>query len=193
MTTLDLGQWFALCTSARNTLKLVDTLNAAGVKAWAPVDRRMVRLPRRKVRREVVRPLLSGYVFADVSELETVMAMRVNPAGVPFRLFLNDTRTGVHLFTDQALAPLRGAESHLHAIFERFRRKTGPSVHHAIGTRVRTDGGPFAGLPGVVEGTKGKSTMVRFPGFPNPIEVASLLLLPESGMSAETLPERRAA
>lgn len=190
---LDLGSWFALCTASQNTLKLVDTLTEAGVEAWAPVDRRMVRLPRRKARREVIRPLMSGYVFAHVEGIDTVMAMRVSPKGSQFRPFLNDNRTGVHLFTDQALAPLRGEEARLQSVFERFRRKGIKAVQYDLGAKVKTDGGPFAGLLGIVAGTKGKTTMVRFPGFPNPIEVASLLLLPDSDTSVRTLTDRQAA
>lgn len=164
--------WIVLRTAGSKTLKLADSLHAAGYDVWTPRETLNKRVPRRRARRSDVIPVMPSYVFARARHLLDLICESETPASQhpDFSVFQHNLR--YPLIAEEALAPLRS--------FERKRIPVQQMPRFSRGEMVKLTEGGFAGLTGVVELTKGQFTMVTFPGFPMPIKISSLLLLAET-------------
>ncbi len=179
--------WCILRTNGRRTLRLVGSLVAAGIEAWAPREVKRVKPPRGK---RLIRPggfvereaaIMPGFVFAreqHLPELRFIERLPVSPHP-DFSVFHPGGRAPI--VADSEIAALRQAE-------ERARRAIRMTRHYAVsvGLKVRPTEGAFAGLNGVVETSDGKFSLVLFDGKMR-VKIASWLLLSNSvdGASAQ--------
>jgi transcription antitermination factor NusG len=75
---------------------------------------------------------------------------------------------------DRELDPLRVAE--------RMNQPLDKVKTYSAGDRVKMARGSFEGMGGIVERTKGKFTLVSFPGFSIAVQIPTLQLLEDSAM-----------
>lgn len=168
---LDLGSWIILRCAGTNTLKLATALLDTGFDVWTPVEEVDKRKPRRPGRNRDTIPVMPSYIFARACHLLDLLELsqpETNPS-VGFSVFRHNAR--FPLIADKDLDPLRVAE--------RRRTPFGKVARFTRGDMVKLTEGGFAGLTGVVEMTRGQYTLVTFPGFPMPIKISSLILLPD--------------
>lgn len=149
--------WCILRTNGRRTLRLADSLNAAGIEAWTPIVTHKRRLSRIHMGvQQVDGPMLPSFVFArarHVQDLLRCLSMPTNPHPA-FTIFLHGGRAPV--IADREIDRLRRAEDEAKP---RARRRT-----VAIGAKISPTEGPFAGLTGVVEEVQGKDAVIHFGG-----------------------------
>lgn len=191
--TLDLGSWCILRMSSGDTLRLVKSLHRAGIEAWAPIEKRVAKMPRTGAPFDKESALLPSYVFAPVEHVDDLLRLaheqrRAHPKFAVFR-----HRGGIPLIADDQLDALRSEETRKGRVFEKWRRRgmKGPVLER--GTEVKLPDGPFAGYSGVVERTQGQFTIVgaTILGKVVEIQVASLLLT--ENMAQHGLPHGIAA
>ncbi|WP_394658437.1 hypothetical protein [uncultured Novosphingobium sp.] len=142
----------------------------AGYRAWTPRETRVIRLPRSKLKREIIASLTPTIAFSDYDRLPELVAMSRSPLSrVPdFHVFRHlDVYARI---PDRALDALRLAE-------QRGRPRSLAHVYQRD-DRVKYPGAGFEGLIGRVEGVKGRYTLVAFPGFAEQIRVPAHSLLP---------------
>ena len=163
--------WCILRCSGAHTLRLADSLTAAGIEAWTPAEEAVSRTGRNRSRINDTVPVLPTYVFARAARLLDLIGLSqafISPhpdfsVFKPFGLY--------PLIANAELDPLRVAE------------RKGQSVENLMrfspGDIVRCAEAGFQGLSGVVETSKGKFTLVAFPGLQ--VSIATMLLLPEDG------------
>lgn len=189
------GAWFILRTSGKSTIALAAALADEGHTVWTPVEHRSLRLPRSKRREQVALPLLPSFVFAGIESLPALLALSHSPA-LSYRVWDKELRKmvvkgrpyfsvfrhggDVPTVSEASLASLRAAE-----------RRTAPKIVARVfvpGEVVKLTEGGFAGLTGTIEAVKGKFTTVRFPGFAEPVKIATWLLdgSPVVSVSGET-------
>lgn len=177
------AHWFILRMAGPRTLAVADSLKDAGFDAWTPIGASS----RRKSRKPGVEakpvPVMPTYVFARDHHLHDMLALAVQPVSPhpAFSVFRWDGR--VPLIADRSLDYLRRGE----ARYLRRVREGQPVKAFAQGDEVSLTEGGFAGLSGIVETSKGKFTLVCFPGFSMPIKVATMLLVGEDGQPASML------
>jgi hypothetical protein len=177
MNTLDLGSWCILRMASADTVRLVEALDGIGLGVWTPIERKVIRRPRRRASPDKAVPMMPSYAFGHVDDLNELLCLSRSfmPDHPPFSVMHH--RGGIPLIADDELVPLREEEGRLHTVFERFRRKGQKGPSYAKGTHVRLTEGPFEGLPGIVEGEQGQFTLVSFSGFHRPLKISSLLLI----------------
>jgi hypothetical protein len=118
------GRWCILWTPAPQTLRLADTLTAAGIRCWtpqrivkrdAPGKRRRITMGQRRLLIEVALPILPRFVFAGAEHLDDLF--RLIDADLTehpyFRVFQSAGR--VPLVGDASISKLRDAEAEAHA------------------------------------------------------------------------------
>lgn len=172
---LDLGSWFVMRTAHRHTIRLQRALGELGYRSWAPVAKKLRRIPRSKKSREIEFAMMPTYVFGQLCDLDSIRQLARNPASnVPyFSIFRFGG--GIALVADAELNALREEELQRQGLKKYFQpRKAMPVVER--GTAICLSEGPFAGLEGIVEGQNGSFAMVSFAGFNRPIKISSLLL-----------------
>lgn len=170
--------WLILRCSGRATLRLAESLAADGFVTWTPRRREIVRRARWNAKREVVRPLLPSFVFADAGRQSDLEDIEAAPGKryPNFSLFRHCDR--VPSIPDHALEPLRSAEGR--AVPPQKRKL------YARGSLVRVPEGAFAGMSGIVEGDDGKLALVCFGGMIR-VKISSFLLRPDRDISDAVL------
>lgn len=181
------SRWCILRTAPSRTLLLVASLMAVDIPTWTPTEVQKKRVTRNGNRERQVRavPIVPGIVFADYDRLPRLVSISRSPGMVyqswdadqrrmvtrdhpPFAVFRHlDSYPSV---SDRALDPLRLEE-----------RKATPMTKARSfrpGEEVRCPGSGFDGMVGIVQSTKGKWTLVLFPGFRVPVDIAPQRLLP---------------
>lgn len=163
--------WVILRCSARLTLRVAEAVNGEGIAAWTPSEVSRPRIPKRRARVTLCRPILPRFVFADASRLLELLAMSHRPlAG--FTLMADGLRYAV--VADGALHALRKEEGRR----ERNRLRNGKSQPLARGKRVAMPKGAWEGLTGIVERSNGKVTKVDLGRFS--VEIDTWLLARDS-------------
>jgi hypothetical protein len=187
------GQWCILRTKQRDTLRLADSLAEDGLEAWAPRMTEMVEPKHGKgPKREVVRAMLPGFVFAAgsyVVDLLDLASMPVKPrrgAGLlkpahkGFSLLRTTDR--IHFVDEPALAELRSVEQRASGAFQRAMLRAQKPVwaQRAFlkGERVRAgrDVSGFEGMCGIVVESTCRATVVCFDAWFNRVEIPTSLL-----------------
>lgn len=165
--------WCILRMAGPRTLAVADSLKDAGFDAWTPIGASSKRKSRKPGVEVKGVPVMPTYVFARDHHLHELLAEAASPVSAhpAFSVFRWDGR--IPLIADRSLDYLRRGE----ARYLRRVREGQPVRQFAEGDRVQLTEGGFAGMSGMVETTKGKFTLVCFPGFSTPIKVATLLLL----------------
>jgi len=191
--TLDLGSWCILRMAGGDTLRLVRSLCASGIEVWAPIEKRVAKMPRTGAPFDKESALMPSYVFAPVGHVDELLSLehshrRAHPKFTVFR-----HRGGVPLVADDQLDALRSEEARKVRVFEKWRRRGSKGPKLERGTPVRMADGPMQGIPGIVEDAQGQFTLVAFTIFGKPVEikVASCLLL--NNVAHEGLPHGIAA
>lgn len=141
--------WIILTCKGGSTLRLSDSLNAAGFEAWTPVLRATMRRARWNAKRDIRVPLCAGLVFAKAEHLCDMLdfaSMPVKPrCAVGLKGILRDPmdRESIPQIADKELDPLREAE-----LPAKVRRR-----HNAYrqGDEVRIIAGGFTGINAVVD------------------------------------------
>lgn len=121
-----------------------DQLRAAGVPEFLPTRDEETRWTDRT--NLTTRPLFAGYIFAqfDPSSRDTVLRTR----GVVQILSLDQRPEPI---SDEEIANLR--------LFVAAAARAEPCAYVAVGSAVRVERGPFAGVEGVVTRAKGAATL----------------------------------
>jgi hypothetical protein len=160
--------WCILRTSGRNTLALVESLNADGFTAWTPVERRLVRKHRSPAKEEIALPIMPSFVFAKFGGCELrlseflALSMQPRKRQPDFSVMLDGHDPAVT--RDASLNPLRALEERMQERLDRDKFKDRGRVL-SKGTTVRIpDNLAFAGLEGIVEADNGKKALVCFGG-----------------------------
>lgn len=172
------NRWIILRTSGPRTLSVRDSLGDAGFEVWTPVglpDRvrhRSKRLAEKKTPPKPV-PVMPTYVFAQAVHLHDLLAEASRPVSQhpPFSVFRWDGR--IPLIDDRSLEYLRRGEQR----YMRRMREEQKVKPFAVGSEVTLTEGVGAGLSGIVEQSKGKFTLVCFPGYNTPLKIATMLLV----------------
>lgn len=169
-----MADWAILRTAGASTIRLAQTLTAAGIEAWTPTEARMKRLPRSKAQREITAPILPTFVFARADRIVELRALAkaTKKAQPDFSVFVY--RGGERAVSDEDLEPLRQAERD--AAHQARKRKQADPI--PVGTEVRVETGVGAGLEGVVGRSSKKETIVLFPTSAIPLTIATSILQP---------------
>ncbi len=158
--------WCILRTKGSSTLRLARSLAIAGIEAWTPIEYQDRKSRKLGGRVETAIAVMPTYVFAHAKHLIDLLAeadaqFSAHPDFSVFRY-----ADKFPLIRDKHLAGLRAIE-----------RKAAAENKPVVFPRdesVRVPDGPFQGLTGrVIEDSKGKHTLVAFPGCNFPIEFAS--------------------
>jgi transcription antitermination factor NusG len=170
--------WCILRTSASRTLPLRKALAEAGFEVWTPTEESVKREGPQRKRILEDAPITPRFVFARydrVCELATLSRAqsqtyqvwdadlrRMVIKGFPhFTVFRSNG--AYDRVADRALDPLRVVEQ---------RCKPKDKVREfAVGEEVGYPEAGFQGLPGTVEGTKGKYVLVTFEGLPITVQI----------------------
>lgn len=191
--TLDLGRWCILRMASGDTLRLVKSLKNAGIEAWAPVEKRLAKMPRTGAPFDKETALMPTYVFASVDHVNELLRLALAPGQAHPKFTVFRHRGGIPLIADDQLDALRGEEARKARVFEKWSRrgKKGPKL--AAGSEVRLPDGPFAGMSGIVVDQQGQYTLIASSLFGRAFEikVASLLLV--ENMAQDGLPHGIAA
>lgn len=159
-------QWCILRTKGSNTLRLTSALMLEGIPAWTPTEVQLRKKHGDRPAAEVMVCVMPTYVFASAEclvELFRLASAPVSPAP-SFSVLRHNDR--IPMVAERDLTALRTIERKAAAKRE--------PVRFDRGDEVRTDDPAWQGLVGqVVEDTKGKLTLVAFPGFNIPVEFAS--------------------
>lgn len=192
------GDWCILTTSSGRTLPLARSLTDAGFDVWTPIrtvkrpapgNRRRYVLGQRRVMVEVTLPILPGFVFARLSQLDDLYRASSLPFGPHPTFSILSLADRVPAVSDRQVAGLREAEaSALQAIIaerdaetredarrvraemlttERARRKAlrREIKELAAGEQVTVDGAPMlAGMIGTIVRGRGTSAVIHFGG-----------------------------
>lgn len=182
-----MSDWIILkCTSGK-TLRLTETLGAAGYMVWTPIKRETIRRARWNVKRNVAVPLAAGLIFARSEHMADFLdfaRMPVKPRfATGFKDVLRDPMVdGVPMIRDSALDPLRLAE-----LPAKVRRRAGT---FSRGDGVKVLEGSFAGFPAIVDTSDRRNTKVWITLFGRHQRVelpSSILRLDEvEGLRSET-------
>jgi transcription antitermination factor NusG len=133
---------------------LAEALLADGFDVWTPIETRMVRVPRKNVKREVRLPIMPSYVFANSAHLVDLMLME--KAGI--------SRTDFSVMRAFGQIPMV-PDAHLNAL-RRIEAKRTPrrkaKSNFIPGVIVKVGGGSFGGMTGRVERSDEGYTLVCF-------------------------------
>lgn len=178
-TTLDLGSWVILRMAGGDTLRLVRSLKTAGIEAWAPVEKRLAKMPRTGAPFDKESALLPSYAFAPVEHVDELLRLEHSPKRAHPKFIVFRHNNGVPLIADNQLDALRSEEARKGRVFEKWRRRVTKGQKIERGTLVKMPDGPFQGFSGVVEDHQGQYTIVATSIFGKPVEikVASCLLV----------------
>ena len=155
--------WCILRTRGSNTLRLARSLGHSGFEAWTPTEIQVKRHPKTRERSETIIAVMPTYVFATAEHLLDL----VNQSQAP------DAEFSVFRWNDRFPIIADLDLRHLRQIEREAAAKCKP-VQYGTGQQVRVPDGPYQGLTGqVVETSKGRFTLVAFPGFNIPVKFAS--------------------
>ncbi len=173
------GGWFVIRTNPRCEMLAFDGLERAGFEPWMPMGRRHVRRRYTKSRRTVLRPVLTGYVFARVPMEARAWGRLCKVNGVRQALGLEDRAGGVkplplaeveryQRFSESGVFDEKRARAH-------WRRDVSLSAEvYRAGERVTVKDGPYAGMEVEFGGYTGRQSariLVRVFGALRPVEI----------------------
>ncbi len=162
------GRWCILRTAGSRTLPLAQSLAAAGIEAWTPVEMVKRRIPRKVGRVEKAAPLLPTFVFASAAHLFDLRRIS-RMIGSPHPAFAFFRYNGlVPLIAQREIDKLRLLENRMKP------KRRRPTM--AIGAEVRPTDGAYAGMTGVVQESDGKTTLVAFGGWMN-VKIETSILI----------------
>jgi hypothetical protein len=170
--------WCILRTSGSRTLTLRRALADAGFEVWTPTEENVKREGPGRKRVPEASAITPSFVFARFDRVRELAALsraqaqtyqvwdaelrRMVIKGIPhFTVFRHN---GAYpKVADRALDPLR--------VIEQRSKPKGKARTFVVGEEVRYPEAGFEGLPGTVEGTKGKFVLVAFEGLPITVQI----------------------
>ncbi len=162
-----MSDWIILRTAGRSTLNLAETLGQDGFEVWTPVETRTMPIPRKNVKRTIKLPIMPSYVFARALHLIDLIQM----AAMPFKPRRASGRPahpdfsvmhfceGIPTIGELQLEALRYMEAKLTP-----RARAEITFAAGIEVKVKTEGGSFGGMKGVVRRSDHGLTLVCFDG-----------------------------
>jgi transcription antitermination factor NusG len=141
--------WYALQVMSRAEREIAEALGRRGIEAYVPWARAMRRIRRVRKPREVVRPVIGGYVFARVDDRRWLVLRQIT--GIFGAVGVDGTALVV---PEAEIARVRAAEAA--GVFDRMeaaRSRDGAPAARTIvrvGDRVTVYGGVLAGWTGQV-------------------------------------------
>jgi hypothetical protein len=168
--------WVLLRCASSETLRLVESLNEFGIKAWSPIGQKRGRKPRSRSYYDKTFPLTSSYVFAADSELLDLEMLSSRPLkGMPiFSVFYHAGI--VPKIKDCQLNSLRAEEQRLKDAYRLEVEKGLRRKKFDRKAAVKFTDGAFGGLVGEVVEHTGTFALVSVDGFALPIKVSEALL-----------------
>lgn len=157
-------RWCILRTSPGATISLADTLAGEGFDVWTPIEvitKRAVTRGRPRV--DTLSPIMPSFVFAAEAEAADLLRLSANSRRQHADFSVFHYRDRIPLIRDEDLDKLREAEEDAAARrvkqLRRDRRKAEP---FAEGEEIKISGGAFGGLPGRIEESDERFTLVCF-------------------------------
>jgi transcription antitermination factor NusG len=152
--------WCVLRTASRHTMRLAETLAGDGYEVWTPIETRMIRIPRKNVKREVKLPIMPSYVFAKAHQLVDLLLLadaadkaRIHGVGAHSDFDVMRAFGRIPLVPDPHLTALRRLETKLTP-------KPKAEKTFIPGVIVKVGGGSFGGMTGRVERSDAGYTLV---------------------------------
>lgn len=173
-----MNTWIILRTRGAYTLSLCQSLAWASIEAWSPAETIINRNGESRSRRKRRIPVMPSFVFARAehkAELQAIKEALTSPH--PEFWFMHRRSGGIAEIDDCELDPLRVVEQSAKPREEVRQWKNGE--------RVRYPAAGFEGLVGVVEGRKGKLTLVCFAGLPAQAQIEPSRLLADNEQAKE--------
>ncbi len=141
--------WFAIYTKSKHELKVVERLERSGISAYCPAEVTMRQWSDRK--KKVIRPLISSYVFIQLSNYEQQRDE-----------VLNDPSISRFVFWQGRPAVIRNVEiSAMKAMLGEFETVNVRTLNLQKGDAVRIETGPLANEEGVLLDVSGKKVIVQ--------------------------------
>lgn len=170
-----MDDWVILRTAGGSTLRLAETLTAAGIEAWTPTEEQMRRIPRSRTRRLRTMAILPTFVFARANRILDLRALAKAPrkAQPDFSVFVY--QGGERSVADTDLEALREVERRA-ARRVRKHEKPGEADPHEVGQGVRVTTSAFTGMTGIVERSDRKITLVCFPNSVHSVTIPTSIL-----------------
>lgn len=152
--------WCILRTRPASTLTLARALNEHGLEAWTPMTTSMYRLPRKRERVERQAPIIPTFVFVRARHVPELAQSLLRPSSPypAFSIFRYYGKTPK--LSDGQIASLRAAEERAAAAFAKEKKKCTRAPTFGIGQSVRVMQDAFAGMTGVVVGSRDKKGKV---------------------------------
>lgn len=168
--------WCILTTSGARTLPLAASLREAGFEVYTPTRTAHIRKPRRpgKIVKQV--PMAPTFVFARWKDLDELLAISRLPVShhPSFSFFRFNGQ-----YPEVSNAEIeRVREKERRAVPTRQR----PTI--PVGSAVRPDEGPYAGMSGVVRRSDGKYTLVAFGGWME-VQIETFLISPNAVLPSQ--------
>lgn len=182
--------WLILRCSGSSTLRLAQSLSLGGFETWTPVEFQVKRDRKTGARHERMVAVMPTYVFAKAERIADLVELSKAPITPypDFSVFKHQDR--FPLVADSELSSLRQ--------IERQAASKGKPVVFGKGAGVNVLDGAFQGLTGqVVKKSRGKYTLVAFPGFHIPVsfhtwQLSAVELEPQQSGSIPTRAARAA-
>lgn len=143
------NEWCILRVASARTLKLAETLRAAGIDAWsprrtikrdAPGKRRRIALKQPKLMLEIDMPIIPGFVFACADRLDDIIRAGALPFGPHPSFSLLQVGDRVPLVGERQIAGLVAAEAEATAAIAEERLAEGrEQERRARATRLGTE------------------------------------------------------
>jgi transcription antitermination factor NusG len=163
----DTSRWGILRTAGPRTLPLARSLQDAGIEAWTPSETVRRRVPRSKVSRQTEVAFTPTYVFVRapyLARLAATLVSGINPHP-PFSIF---RYYGETVFVSDAaidgLREVQAASEKRTALRTQHQRSKKHGMPFDAGQSIEVTTGPFTGLPGIVQESDGRQTLVLFGG-----------------------------
>lgn len=133
----------ARCAATGTLAATSELYTQHGIAAWTPRVKKVIRLPRGKPKRPIVKPLLPSFVFIHIDDFDKAMDLAA-------RRLISEPMYPMRV--NGRLATVREDELQLisEPIQEPDAPRTAPDMAFAVGDAVAITGGPFKGLSGLV-------------------------------------------
>ena len=156
-------RWCILRTSPISTISLTDALEEAGYEVWTPTEIVEKRVGRSRDRVDRLAAIMPGFIFAASGNAADLLRLSGNPSKqvADYSVFLQRDR--IPLIADTSMDTLRDAEADaaVRRIKQKQRDKT-KAQPFVCGDEIKMSAGAFGGLPGFVEESDGRFTLVCF-------------------------------
>ncbi len=156
-------RWCILRTSPSSTITLTDSLTDAGFEVWTPMEIGTKRARHSRDRIDRLAAIMPSFIFASAENAADLLRLSGNPVKQHADFSVFHHRDRVPLVSDRALDTLRDAEEQAAAKrVKQMRRDCRKAEPFGLGDEIKIGHGAFGGLPGIIEESDGRFTLVCF-------------------------------